>query len=164
MQGTTFHFLSLGVSFSSVGISLAHALAELRMGDYCLGQHLGGQFWEVVWTLRDPGGFEPWMSIAAVLTIHHFNDFPSFTGPLSLFLHSCLRSPPELTTCITSLSWTLLLRETNIIHFFFYCRGGERMGLSDSPEEISQQGSFLSQETTALSLSVEETLEKSAPV
>ena len=145
MQGTTFHFLSLGVSFSSVGISLAHALAELRMGDYCLGQHLGGQFWEVVWTLRDPGGFEPWMSIAAVLTIHHFNDFPSFTGPLSLFLHSCLRSPPELTTCITSLSWTLLLRETNIIHFFFYCRGGERMGLSDSPEEISQQGSFLSQ-------------------
>ena len=38
------------------------------------------------------------------------------------------------------------------------------MGVSDLQEEISQQGSFLSQETTALFLSVDETLEKSAPV
>ena len=134
------------------------------MGDYCLGQHLGGQFWEVVWTLRDPSGFKPWLSIAAVVTIHHFNDFSSFTGPLSLFLHSCLRSPTKLTIYVTSMSWTLLLRKTNLIHFFFCWRGGERMGVSDLQEEISQQGSFLSQETTALFLSVDETLEKSAPV
>ena len=32
VHSTTFHFLSLGLSFSSVGISLAHALAELRNG------------------------------------------------------------------------------------------------------------------------------------
>lgn len=38
------------------------------------------------------------------------------------------------------------------------------MGLSDLQEEISQQGSFLIQETMALFLSVRETLEKSAPV
>ena len=132
------------------------------MGDYCLGQHLGGQFWEVVWTLRDPSGFKPWLSIAAVVTIHHFNDFSSFTGPLSLFLHSCLRSPTELTIYVTSMSWTLLLRETNLIHFFFCWRGGERMGVSDLQEEISQQGSFLSQETTALFLSVDVTCSSSA--
>lgn len=107
------------------------------MGDYCLGQPLGGQFWEVVWRLRDPSGLEPWLSIAAVVTIYHFNDFSSFAGPLSLFLHSS-----QLMTCVTSLSQTLLLRVTNLIHLFFYCRGGGRMGLSDLQEEISQQEIF----------------------
>lgn len=35
---------------------------------------------------QNPGRFQPWPSMAALVTTHHFNGFSSFAVPLSLFL------------------------------------------------------------------------------
>lgn len=137
---------------------MAHALAELRRG--CLSvQHLGGQFWEVVWTLRDPSGLKPWLSIAAVVTIHHFNDLSSLHWATLLFLHSSHGHPRINNLCNVHVLDSIIEGDQSNTLFFFYCRGGERMGLSDLVRRnFPSRVPFLSQETMALFLSVEETL------
>ena len=158
-----------------MGTSLVHAQAEpgsewllsvATIEPWGRTHLLGGQFCEVVWMdLRDSVSLQPLLSMAAVVTTHHLNGFSS---PQSLFLllPSCLLAPPpKLTMCIH-----ILVLGSNFegnpsnTPSFLWCgwRGGWVWG--NLQEEISWQGFILSQETVALPRSVQEVLEKSAPL